>query len=266
MPGPSAADKKRAKMRAKLDAKRAEEEAKREKTAEELEAEAVAEAERAKLLADRISEIQTDATAREEKDRTWDANAKAFRGAVSDETKLEAIKVARQVHMVTEGNMSPAESARLQALVGSGKNQNMKTFVHQEGVTATISEDVDARTAVVISHCKDCNYTLSEYCAKLFVQDCENVSVTVNGKVLTETVEIHQCAGVRLTINTRIGTVQADQSSNCIIEFASREVFGNGLQPCFPSHAKYVISFISRHDLCLLWRRNNDAERSRVWK
>ena len=106
----------------------------------------------------------------------------------------------------------------------------MKAYSNQEGVTATITDaESNAQTTLVFNACCDSKYVLEAYAAKIFVQNCENIEITLapSSKVLTETIEVHRCISTNLSINSRIGTLQIDQSSDCSTTFDSVENFGN---------------------------------------
>jgi len=106
----------------------------------------------------------------------------------------------------------------------------MKAYSNQTGVTVDITEEAcNAQSTLVFNQCVDSKYTIKTYCAKIFVQNCEGLKITLapEAKVLTETVEVHRTVDAKLNIHTRIGTLQVDQSENCECFFATKEVFGN---------------------------------------
>eukprot|EP00518_Triparma_eleuthera_P000136 CAMPEP_0182456286 /NCGR_PEP_ID=MMETSP1319-20130603/2161_1 /TAXON_ID=172717 /ORGANISM="Bolidomonas pacifica, Strain RCC208" /LENGTH=364 /DNA_ID=CAMNT_0024654497 /DNA_START=129 /DNA_END=1224 /DNA_ORIENTATION=- len=183
------------------------------------------------LTTERLEQLKTEEQRIKEKDKTWDPKAKVFKAAVGDDTTNNApIKVCKTVNMETEGSLNPAEKAKLAAMVGNAHAQSMKAYSNQEGVTATITDaESNAQTTLVFSSCCDCKYVLEAYTAKIFIQNCENIEITLapSSKVLTETVEVHRCISTNLSINSRIGTLQIDQSSDCSATFDSVENFGN---------------------------------------
>jgi len=126
--------------------------------------------------------------------------------------------------------MSDSEKAKLSAMIGSAHAQSMKAYSNQSDVNSDITEaECSAQTTLVFNGCSDSNYTLKAYAAKIFIQNCENVSITLSSKskVLTETVEVHRCVETKLSISSRIGTLQMDQCIDCEANFSSNEVFGN---------------------------------------
>jgi hypothetical protein len=106
----------------------------------------------------------------------------------------------------------------------------MKAYSNQTGETVSITdEDSNAQTTLVFNQCVDSNYTISGYAAKIFVQNCENISITLlpESKILTETIEVHRTVEAKLSLGSRIGTLQIDQSENCECTYETRDVFGN---------------------------------------
>ena len=110
--------------------------------------------------------------------------------------------------------MSDGEKAKLSAMIGSAHAQSMKAYSNQSGVTCDITEaECNAQTTLVFNGCSDSTYILKTYSAKIFIQNCENTSITIapEAKVLTETVEVHRCIETKLAVSSRVGTLQIDQ-------------------------------------------------------
>ncbi|GMH93268.1 hypothetical protein TL16_g12583 [Triparma laevis f. inornata] len=182
------------------------------------------------LTSERLNQIKSE-EARLEKKGPWDENTKSFKGAIGDDSvKATPIKLCKAANMETEGSMNNAEKAKLAAMVGNAHAQSMKAYSNQEGVTTTITEtSTNAQTTLVFNACCDSKYTLESYVAKIFVQNCENVEITLapSSKVLTETVEVHRCVSTNLVMKSRVSTLQIDQSSDCKLNFEKVENFGN---------------------------------------
>ncbi len=114
--------------------------------------------------------------------------------------------------------------------VGNAHAQSMKAYANQEGEKVLVEDDsCNAQTTLVFSSCVDCEYTLKAYAAKIFVQNCENITLHIapESKVLTETIEVHRCVSTSLDIMSRIGTLQIDQSVDCSAMFDTSNNFGN---------------------------------------
>lgn len=75
---------------------------------------------------------------------------------------------------------------------------------------------------ITLRKCTDCEVVLGEGVAavKLLVEGCVNTTVAVNGKVLTETIELWQCEGVAVKIASAMRTVQLDACSGVKLQYA----------------------------------------------
>ena len=84
------------------------------------------------------------------------------------------------------------------------------TIHGQTGVSdGVVKEDeVDHNATLVFFNCKDCTYTVEAYCIKLYVQGCENLTLVLNGKIITATIETFKCTELTLQCNTAVGTLQ----------------------------------------------------------
>ena len=82
--------------------------------------------------------------------------------------------------------------------------------------------------AIHLKNCRDGAYTLdaSLRVAKVFVENCENVVVTVRCLVITQTLEIWNCADVSLRFDEPVATVQADSCRDCALILKKRDHLG----------------------------------------
>lgn len=72
---------------------------------------------------------------------------------------------------------------------------------------------------------QDCSYTLETLCTKIFIQGCTNFVLEVNSKVLTATVEVYKCDGVKLHFRSKCGTLQIDMCKNVDVVFDEQAHF-----------------------------------------
>ena len=100
-------------------------------------------------------------------------------------------------------------------------------------VDAIVSDDDDGRgkkktTAIHLKNCKDGAYTLdtSLRVAKVFVENCTNIVVTVRCLVITQHLEVWNCVDTTLRLDAPVATVQADSCRDCAVALARREDFG----------------------------------------
>jgi hypothetical protein len=71
-------------------------------------------------------------------------------------------------------------------------------------------DDYHNKATLVFQDCKDCHYTLTEICTKVFVQNCENLTLTINATVVTSAVEAYKTKGLKIHANKRVHMFQAD--------------------------------------------------------
>eukprot|EP01083_Nonionella_stella_P173614 599427_1 len=137
-----------------------------------------------------------------------------------------SIAGSSKAKVVSEGDMTPHEQAKMQALLGNAKAANTKSYNGQTGVTATLSQsDVDSKATLVFQQCSDCTYTLTTLCTKVFVLCCRNFELVVDAKIVTQTLEIFKCDDVRVKTSQNIHTVQVDMSDKVAMRFDSRPNF-----------------------------------------
>jgi len=126
-------------------------------------------------------------------------------------------------HVVSEGDISPEEQVKLQALVGNAKATNMKTYAHQNGVKKTLTKsDYDRKSTIVFQGCNDCEYTLDYLCTKVFVQICKNFKLIIDKKVITQTVEVYKCDGFTMQANKKNKNLSGRYVKQCEFEFQNK--------------------------------------------
>ena len=197
--------KKRIELRKKLEAKKAAEAAGAAADPKKLEE---AEAQKS-VLAKAVAE-EIEAKIEEEK---------------APEAPREKVKVGKKMMVTTEGKLDAKESLRIQSLISAGKAGTVKAFSQEEGVTKELS-DHDPSSVLVFVGCKKCDYNVTSICTKIFVEKCEDFVLRLNGKVVTQTVECYKLERANLLINTKIGTLQVEQSEKVNVIYGEKEHFG----------------------------------------
>ncbi|KNC79284.1 hypothetical protein SARC_08316 [Sphaeroforma arctica JP610] len=129
-----------------------------------------------------------------------------------------------KAHVVTDGNMSAEEKAKLQGMIGNANAQDTRAFVGQKNVTQDVT-DITHKNTVVFTGCTDCSYTLKAYCTKVFVQGCTNFTLIIDSKVITSTAEVYKSDNVELHFNTKIATVQLDICNTVKCVYKAKDVF-----------------------------------------
>lgn len=118
------------------------------------------------------------------------------------------------------------EVQKLQAMMGSNKQQEAKFVLNEENQTKVLGEDSHSGQATIyIKGCKDSTYTIDSLCTKVLVESCTNVKVTLNKKIITNMVDVYKCENVDLIINTDVGTLQADVCKKLNVQIQSKNLF-----------------------------------------
>jgi hypothetical protein len=99
------------------------------------------------------------------------------------EAPVESVKIAAPSTLILDGKIDEKEQRRLQALVGTGKSDNIKVFAGKTGEKLVITKaHVKASQAIVFSGCNNCEYNIQAYCVKVFVESCKGLILRVNEK------------------------------------------------------------------------------------
>jgi len=193
------------KLQARKDARRKE----HGLTDEEKQEEAAAETERARIANDKLQQIEKD---------------------IGDQNKpkepKKQVKLGGKMLLTTEAKMTSKESAKLQALVGSGKGSKMRAFLKTKGEKMVIDEDeLKSDEVVIFSQCRNCEYTITTTCTKVFVEDCQDFILHLNGKIITQTIEIDKCERSNVVLNTKCGTLQVERCKKINVLVSDKKFF-----------------------------------------
>jgi len=143
------------------------------------------------------------------------------------EAPVESVKIAAPSTLILDGKIDEKEQRRLQALVGTGKSDNIKVFAGKTGEKLVITKaHVKASQAIVFSGCNNCEYNIQAYCVKVFVESCKGLILRVNEKVITSTIEINRCDNLNCVLGTKIGCLRVEQSKKVNVVFEKEEHFG----------------------------------------
>jgi len=115
---------------------------------------------------------------------------------------------------------------RVQAMLGNGKTQATAVIYNEKGQKTTLDgERVKSNHTVVFKDCNDGEYVVSSVCTKITLDNCHNVTLTVQEKVLTQITEVYKCSNLTLHLNTEVKTVQIDKSNAVSTHFAAKSHF-----------------------------------------
>lgn len=131
--------------------------------------------------------------------------------------------------------MHPKEQARITAMIANSKENNTQIIQGEKDETKVLERkgeveagqalDLKSIPTVYFNKCKGGVYTVDHRTSKIFIEDVEDTTIIINGKVLTSTIEAWKCKNVNLQINTKVKTLQLDISSQLKVDFDSLENF-----------------------------------------
>ncbi|KAF0438328.1 fog: tpr repeat [Gigaspora margarita] len=87
------------------------------------------------------------------------------------------------------------------------------------------SSSISSNSTVFLSHCEDVEYVVDTACTKIMIEECKNLFLTVNDKIITSTIEIWKSKNVTLKLNTQVQTVQVDQCQNVNLQYENPQNF-----------------------------------------
>ena len=142
-----------------------------------------------------------------------EADALAAKHVVEGETGVTRVLTARDIADIPPPTTGPGR---------------VDVITRDDG-TLDLGETKAKRTkAIHLKNCEDASFTLdaSLRVAKLFVENCTNVVVTVRCVVITQHLEVWNCAETTLRLDAPVATVQADSCRDCVVVLRAREDLG----------------------------------------
>ena len=142
-----------------------------------------------------------------------EADAVAAKHVVEGETGVTRVLTARDIADIPPPTTGPGR---------------VDVITRDDG-TLDLGETKAKRTkAIHLKNCEDASFTLdaSLRVAKLFVENCTNVVVTVRCVVITQHLEVWNCAETTLRLDAPVATVQADSCRDCVVILRAREDLG----------------------------------------
>jgi len=124
--------------------------------------------------------------------------------------------------------MDPKEQAKMQAMFGNLQKQHALYYLDDKDKTVVLEDKIEEGEAldlkklpsIYIKNCKDSSYTFNQRVVKVLIEGCENVTVIMNGTVLTNTMEIWKCKNFTLKLNHEVRTLQLDMNSDFKVDFS----------------------------------------------
>ena len=157
-----------------------------------------------------------------------EAEALAAKHVVEGETGVTRVLTARDIadawRETGEARVGPpSDRSSLVANANANASDPLETC-SETGV----QKKKTSAPAIHLKNCADGAYVLdaSLRVAKVFVENCTNVVVTVRCLVITQHLEVWNCAGATFRLETPVATVQADSCVDCVVALARRERLG----------------------------------------
>jgi hypothetical protein len=130
--------------------------------------------------------------------------------------------------------MDPEEQKKYNAMFGQLQQQATISLLNKKGTTEVIKlekgedgTDLKSTPTLIIKDCNDIKVLVERRTTKILVQNCENISLTLNHKLLTNTLECWRGSNVTLNINVQLKTMQLDLLQNVEVNFLKAEDFGS---------------------------------------
>ncbi|KAF9202804.1 hypothetical protein BGZ49_007070 [Haplosporangium sp. Z 27] len=116
------------------------------------------------------------------------------------------------------------------ALSNSATRPNAKenaTHLIRDAKDDTQVIQVPDRKALYIMNCENCEYTIKDKPVKLSIENCKNLVLKVEGKILTGTVDIWKCGNISLDFERSVSTFQFDNIQSITVRLPDSEHFGS---------------------------------------
>eukprot|EP01117_Protostelium_nocturnum_P009610 TRINITY_DN342_c0_g1_i1.p1 TRINITY_DN342_c0_g1~~TRINITY_DN342_c0_g1_i1.p1 ORF type:complete len:260 (+),score=95.73 TRINITY_DN342_c0_g1_i1:242-1021(+) len=107
--------------------------------------------------------------------------------------------------------ISHEDEKRLQAQLGNAQNQQATYVLNETNEKRTYQDGAFLPTSTLyFKNCNNCEYIIDSMSTKVLIESCNNVSITINQKVVTGLVDIWKCENVSFETAVKVGTLQVD--------------------------------------------------------
>ncbi|KAG0319771.1 hypothetical protein BGZ97_001506 [Linnemannia gamsii] len=116
------------------------------------------------------------------------------------------------------------------ALNNSATRPNAKenaTHLLKDVKNAVETIEVQDRKALYLLKCEDCEYIIQGKPIKISIESCKNLTIKVEGKVLTGTVDIWKSESINLDFDRSVSVFQLDSIQTITIKMPEAEYFGS---------------------------------------
>jgi len=156
--------------------------------------------------------------------------------AASGEVKADSADDGKTVPVPNvTSKLSDKEQARLQAQLGNMQKVAATLFVlgaeneTKEWQLAKKETDLKQVPTCYFKNCTGGKYTIgsNHRTTKVLIEGCKNTVFTIDGEILTRTIEVWRCEGCQFNFNTQVKTLQLDLSTNMDVRYKEKEHFGS---------------------------------------
>ncbi|CAG8561506.1 6320_t:CDS:2 [Diversispora eburnea] len=106
------------------------------------------------------------------------------------------------------------------------QNELYPTLVNESSISKYLdTSSISSTSTIFIRLCNDIEYIVGSACSKIMIEECKNLVLIVNDKVVTSIIEVWKSENITLKLNTQVQTVQVDQCENVHIQYESIKNF-----------------------------------------
>ncbi|CAG8541768.1 1616_t:CDS:2 [Funneliformis mosseae] len=99
-------------------------------------------------------------------------------------------------------------------------------FEHESSQVKYLDDtSISSNSTIFLRLCEDMEYVVNSVCTKIMIENCKNLKLTVNEKILTSIIEVWKSDGININLNAQVQTVQIDQCKNVNLEYDNPSKF-----------------------------------------
>jgi len=127
------------------------------------------------------------------------------------------------INFPTHSGLSEKEQKKMNAMLGGHKDNVVKSIANEKDQPLRKLTDHASNASLYFKNCQNSEYSIDELCTKVFIEGCSNCKFTLNGKIVTSTVDTWKCDDLELNINTPVGTLQVDVCKKLNVTYDKKE-------------------------------------------
>ncbi|CAB4399344.1 unnamed protein product [Rhizophagus irregularis] len=112
-----------------------------------------------------------------------------------------------------------------QALVGQLLSHRKFFEKENSQVKHLDNTSISSNSTVFLRLCDDMEYIIDSACTKIMIEECKNLKLTVNDKILTSIIEVWKSDNVNISLNSRVQTIQIDHCKNINLNYSNPNHF-----------------------------------------